>query len=114
MFIVQRKENNKPNMHFRMHEFGIHYYESAEYFTFVTTVAGNKNHYRKRQIEAAERAAELYVAVIYTFVADCRWVIQSSQIKECPLTVQDIYVAISIWGKDIFDLKGKTNSNKTI
>ena len=30
------------------------------------------------------------------------------------MTVQDIYVAIAIWGKGIFALKGNTTSNNTI
>ena len=70
MFIVQRKENNNPNMHFRMHESCIHYYDPAEYFTFVTTVADNKKHYSKRQIKAVERAAEIYGNITYPSVVD--------------------------------------------
>ena len=42
MFIVHSEEKNKPNMHFRMNESGIHYYDPDEDFTFVTTVADNK------------------------------------------------------------------------
>ena len=59
MFIVYCEENNKPNMHFRMHESGIHYYDPSEDFNFVTTVADNRKHYSKRQIKASERVTEL-------------------------------------------------------
>ena len=63
-------KNNKPNMHFRMHESGIHYYEPDEYFTFVNTVADKKKHYSKRHIKTAERAAEIYGTVTYPYVVD--------------------------------------------
>jgi hypothetical protein len=43
-----------------------------------------------------------------------KWVIQSNQIKDCPLTVQDIDVARKIWGKNIAALKGKTTRSKSI
>jgi hypothetical protein len=35
-------------------------------------------------------------------------VIRSNHIKDCPVTCQDINVAIKIWGKNIAALKGKT------
>jgi hypothetical protein len=43
---------------------------------------------------------------------DFKWVIQSNQIKDFPVTVQDINVAQKIWGKNIAALKGKTNRSK--
>jgi hypothetical protein len=44
---------------------------------------------------------------------DFKWAIRSNQIKYCPMTVQDIKVAIKIWGKNIAALKGKTTWSKT-
>jgi hypothetical protein len=44
---------------------------------------------------------------------DCKWVIRSNQIKYCPVTVQDIDVALKIWGKNIAARKGKTTRRKT-
>jgi hypothetical protein len=45
---------------------------------------------------------------------DFKWVIRSNQIKDCPVTVQYIDVALKIWGKNIAALKGKTTQCKTI
>jgi hypothetical protein len=43
---------------------------------------------------------------------DFKWVIRSNQIKECPVTVQDINIALKIWGKNIVALKGKTTQTR--
>jgi hypothetical protein len=32
---------------------------------------------------------------------DFKWVIQSNQIKDCPVMVHDIGVSLKIWGKNI-------------
>jgi hypothetical protein len=45
---------------------------------------------------------------------DFKWVIRSNQIKDFPVTFQDIDVALNIWGKNIAALKGKTIRRKTI
>jgi hypothetical protein len=45
---------------------------------------------------------------------DFKWLIQSNQIKDCPVAVQDINVARKIWGKNIAALKGKTTRSKSI
>jgi hypothetical protein len=45
---------------------------------------------------------------------DFKWIIQSHQIKDNPVTVQDVEDAISIWGKNISALKGKTTQKKSI
>jgi hypothetical protein len=39
--------------------------------------------------------------------------IRSNQIKDCPVTVQDVDVSLKIWGKNIAALKGKTTRSKT-
>jgi hypothetical protein len=41
-----------------------------------------------------------------------KWIIQSHQIKDNPVTVQDVEVAISIWGKNISALIGQDHSEK--
>jgi hypothetical protein len=42
MFVVHRESAGKPNMQFRMHESGLHYFDPRdESFTFVNTVAEN-------------------------------------------------------------------------
>jgi hypothetical protein len=40
-------------------------------------------------------------------------VICSTKIKDFPVTIQDIDVALKIWGKNIAALKGKNNWSKT-
>jgi hypothetical protein len=44
---------------------------------------------------------------------DINWVIRRNQIKDCPVTIQDIDFATKIWGKNIAALKGKTTLSKT-
>jgi hypothetical protein len=44
---------------------------------------------------------------------DFKWVIRSNQIKDFPVTIQDIDVATKIWGKNIAALKGNTTQCKT-
>jgi hypothetical protein len=43
---------------------------------------------------------------------DFKWVIRSNQIKDCPVTIQDINAAMKIWGKNISALKGNTTRRK--
>jgi hypothetical protein len=45
---------------------------------------------------------------------DFKWLIRRNQIKDCPVTVQYINVALKILGKNITALKGKTTRRKTI
>ena len=43
---------------------------------------------------------------------DFKWIIQSNQIKDCPVTVKHIDTALKIWGKNVMALKGKTTWTK--
>jgi hypothetical protein len=114
MFVVHQ-EPQKPNMEFKMHESGVHYYDPPipnnkmiEHLTFVNTVAENMSRFSKRQIKGAEVARTLYRTLDSTSIKDFKWIIRSHQIKDSPVTLQDIEVATSIWGKDISALKGNT------
>jgi hypothetical protein len=102
-------------MDFRMHKSGLHYYDprKEQHLTFVNTVSENKTGFTKRQIKCAELARNLYKTLSYPSMKDCKWVIRSNQIKDCPMTIQDIDVATKMWGKNIAALKGKTTQSKT-
>jgi hypothetical protein len=114
MFVVDRKTDNLPNMEFKMHSCGLHYYEPTDKdFTFINTVDDNKKAFSKRQLKGAELARTLYATLGYPSVKDFKWVIQSNQIKDCPVTVQDVVTAHQIWGKNIAALKGKTTRHKS-
>ena len=114
MFVVHREAVSKPDMHFKMHSSGLHYYDPQdENFAFnIHTVSDNKMGFTKRQLKGAELARTLYSNLGYPSMKDFKWVIQSNQIKDCPVTVDDIVTAHKIWGKDIAALKGKTTRSK--
>jgi hypothetical protein len=113
MFVVHRESENKPNMEFWMQESGLHYYDPRnEEFTFITTVSGNKEGFTQRQIKGAEVTRTLYAMLSYPSWKDFVWVIQSNQIKDCWVMVQDVDIALKIWGKNIAALKGKTTQHK--
>jgi hypothetical protein len=55
----------------------------------------------------------MYKTLSYPSMKDFKWVIHSNQIKDCPVTIQDIDVAMKIWGKNFAALKGRTTGSKT-
>jgi hypothetical protein len=116
MFVVHREHVDKPNMEFKMHKSGLHYFNPKDAnFTFnINTVSDNKKGFTKRQIKGAEQARTLYATLGYPSIKDFKWVIQSNQIKDCPVTVQDVITAHKIWGKNIAALKGKTTRQKSL
>ena len=108
-FVVWREDNGLPNMRFKMHDSGLHFYDPRnKNFSFVMTVESNKLPFSKRQISGAEKARNLYASLGYPSSKDFKWILQSNQIKDCPVTTQDADVATKIWGPNIAALKGKT------
>ena len=66
MFIFNQEEHANQNMHFRMHESSLHYYDTEdEDFVFVNKFIDNKESYRKWQIKFSEQARELYASLGY-------------------------------------------------
>jgi hypothetical protein len=115
MFSVHQESDSKPNMEFKMHKSGLHYYDprKEQHMTFVNTVSENKTGFTKRQIKCAEIARNLYKTLSYPSMKDFKSVIRSNQIKDCPVRIQDIDVATKMWGKNIAALKGKITRSKT-
>ena len=112
-FFVFREQCGLPNMIFRMHKSGLHYYDpSSKEFSFVVTVEDNKLPFSKRQVEAAEKARAFYAGLAFPSMTDYKWILQSNQIEECPVSLEDAKVAEKIWGPNIAALKGKTTRSK--
>jgi hypothetical protein len=109
MCVVHRELESKPNTEFRMHECGLRYYDPSktEHLAFVNTVSENKEEFTKRQIKVSETTTALYTTLSHPYMKDFKWATHSNQIKDCPVTVQDVDVAIKIWGKNITVLKGR-------
>ena len=115
VFIIHRESEGKTNMEFKMHSSGLHYYDPCNTaVVMVSTGKGNKEGFTKRQIKGAEQARMLYAKLGYPSIKDYKWIVQSNQIKDCPVTAQDIQTAHQIWGKDIAALKGKTTRTKSV
>ena len=108
-FIVWRNEKGLPNMVFREHTSGLHYYDPRkEEFSFVVTVTDNMKSFSKRQIVSAQKAKTLLAGLAFPSESDYKWILRSNQVQECPVTVDDAAVALKIWGPDVPSLKGKT------
>jgi hypothetical protein len=111
-FIVHQSEHGKPNMLFKMHSSGLHYYDPFNKdFNFINTVNENKAVFTKRQIASADKARELYAGLAYPLNADYKWILKSNQIKDCPVSIKDAKVATNIWGPNIAALKRKTTQS---
>ncbi len=60
-FVVYQQGHGLPNMIFKMHSSGLHYYDpKRSEFSFVVTVEDNMKPFSKRQIVGAEKARNLY------------------------------------------------------
>ena len=113
MFIVHREAEGKPNMEFIMHKSGLHYYNQRNnLFSFINTVSGNKEGYTHIQVKGSEVARNLFAKLCYPSWKDFKWVNRITQINNFPVTVEDVNVALNIWGKNIAALKGKTTQSK--
>jgi hypothetical protein len=77
MFVVHRESESKPNMEFKMHKSGIHYYDpwNEQHLNFINTVSENKTGFTKLQIKCAEIARNLYKTLSYPSMEDFKWVI---------------------------------------
>ena len=96
-----------------MHKSGLHYYDLRnKHFAFINTFFGKKEGYNQRQIKSAEVSKTLYAKLCYPYWKYFKWVIKINQIKDCPVTVEDVNIFLDIWGNNIAALKGKTTQRK--
>ena len=81
---------------------------------FLETVAENMRFYTTKQTMAAKRGRTMLHATGHPTVEDLKKIIMTHQIRNCPVTLQDINMAEKIFGKDVGTLKGKTERRKPI
>ncbi len=74
----------------------------------ILTVAENHKNYSVQQYERAQRARKLYHILNAPSKKNFKYILRSNQIKNCPVTPQDVDIAEDIFGKDISYLKGKS------
>ena len=108
-FIVWREDSGLPNMVFKMHHSGLHFYDpKRDDFSFVVTVADNMKLFSKREVVGAEKARSLEAGLAFPSASDYQWILKSNQVQECPVTPDDAKHATKIWGSNVASLKGKT------
>jgi hypothetical protein len=112
--VIHREKSGLPNMQFRKHESGLHCYDPRDDNgnLVFNTVSKNMELFLKRQVKEAETAHWLHATLSYPSLKDFKWVTRSDQIKNCPVTAENVDVALKIWGKNIAALKGKTTRKK--
>ena len=69
-------------------------------------------HFTKRNIKDGEVARQLYKTLVYPPTKDFRWAVQSHQINNFPVTVQNVDYTIKIWGKELDEFKVDTTQSK--
>jgi hypothetical protein len=78
----------------------------------LTTVTENKKFFTKRQVERAEKARHLYRVIGCPSMRDYKHIVQMNQIKNCPVTLEDIKICERIFGPDLYAMKGKSTRSK--
>jgi hypothetical protein len=112
-FIIHRAAKGYSDMVFKPLKSGLHVYDpdnsrGVAIHCFMETVESNMSLFTKKQIHGANLARNLQAVLGFPSNADMKWAIQSNLIKDCPVTVKDVGMAIKVWGPSIAMLKGKT------
>jgi hypothetical protein len=92
----------------------VDFVNTTEEVALVETVAGNLSKLTKREVELAEEARRLFSVVGRPSLKDFTTLVRSNLIKHCPITVEDISRAITIWGNDIGAVVGRTTRKKPL
>lgn len=117
--IVHRKDGSE--MKFREFHSGLYYFDVATSkptsanvspYCLVQTVASIKSMYHRREIEAADRARELYVRLGRPSQKHFEFLLRNKLITDCNLTADDAKRAVEIYGPDIGALNGKMKNRK--
>ena len=97
-------------MEFRMHksDVNVFYPKNINYLVLMNKVEDNMKVFTKRDVKGVKSARKLNAKLLYPLNVYFKWFIKNNQIKNCKVSVRNIYTAIEIWWKYISALKGNT------
>lgn len=78
----------------------------------LNTVTENKQEFSQREIKDADRALEFIRSLAHPSVQSAIELLKSGAVINCPVTIQDVYRAGKIYGKDLAAVRGKTHRHK--
>ena len=116
-FTVHRSKYGLVDLHFKMHESGLHILVKPDGMSgvvFVQTVEENKMLYTAREVAAANKAREVYELLIYPSMDDFINIIRFGMIRDCQISVEDVKRMFAIYGPHVIRGKGNavTKTNK--
>jgi hypothetical protein len=100
-FIIHRKAKGFPDMVFKPHPSGLHIHDPYDKrglasFCFLETVDESKAMFTNKQIISADKARNLHAGLAFLSMQDYKWALQANLLRDCPVTVQDLSVALKI------------------
>ena len=110
-FTMKNLINGNINV-FKKDATGLYITPKKTELSMLNTVEENKKLYTKRQVARAEEARKLYQVIGYPSLRDYKHIIQTNQIKNCPVTIEDINISEKIFGPDVYAIKGKSVRKK--
>jgi hypothetical protein len=112
-FIIHRASQGYADMVFKPHDSGLYALDindprSSASYVFLATVAENMQMFTKREINGSNRARDLQAGLAYPSNGDLKWIIRANYLKDNPVEMRDVDVALKIYGPSVALLKGKT------
>ncbi len=109
---------------FRESESGLYYYDTSSSndnstsellhhanYSFIQTVDEQKSRFHRREIEAADKARQLYNRIGRPSQKHFEDMLKNNAIRNCPVTIDDARRAITIYGEPISILKGRSTQS---
>jgi len=111
--------SDRSIMKFREYKSGLYYHdtittqpkpssECINGYSFIVTIAGNKDHFHCREIKVADCACALYAMIGRASQQQFEHILNNNLITNCPVTIDDVRWAIIIYGLDVPAIKGKS------
>ena len=112
-FIIHHVRHGYSDMVFKPHASGLHVFDTNDLqsfasYAFVEMVVENMSLISKPQNASANQARNLQAGLAYPLVPDLKWIVKANLLKDSPVTIDNIDVALKIWGPIVALLKGKT------
>lgn len=76
-------------------------------YSFLTLVKTNKSIFTTRELERADKSIELHQKLGSPGYKQFFRILEKGQIRDCPITTDDVKSAIHIYGPDMVTIKGK-------